>query len=99
MSSIFSEIDSDVKVLISQFQGSLSLYYNNNTHRVGFLDREIYDAYPELARSPAVPDHPLSIEDLKKRKIYLILKHAKWISPVLLKGTELRSAGGGAAMC
>lgn len=90
MSSIFSEKDSNVKVLIPRFQGSLSLYYNNKTHRIGFLDREIYDAYPELAndatQSDSGPEDPLSIEDLSKRKIYLVLKHAKWISPILLKG-------------
>ncbi len=85
MSSIFSEKDSNVKVLIPRFQGSLSLYYNNKTHRIGFLDREIYDAYPELANDATQSD-PLSIEDLSKRKIYLVLKHAKWISPILLKG-------------
>jgi hypothetical protein len=84
MSSIFSEKDSNVKVLIPRFQGILSLYYNNKTHRVGFLDREIYDAYPELESSPE--ENPLSIEDLSKRKIYLVLKHSKWISPILLKG-------------
>ena len=90
MSSIFSEKDSNVKVLIPRFQGSLSLYYNNKTHRIGFLDREIYDAYPELAneatQSDSEPEDPLPIEDLSKRKIYLVLKHAKWISPILLKG-------------
>ena len=90
MSSIFSEKDSNVKVLIPRFQGSLSLYYNNKTHRIGFLDREIYDAYPELAndatQSDSGPEDPLSIEDLSKLKIYLVLKHAKWISPILLKG-------------
>jgi hypothetical protein len=94
MSSIFSEKDSNVKVLIPRFQGSLSLYYNNKTHRIGFLDREIYDAYPELANEDIAneaaksdsEESPLSIEDLSKRKIYLILKHAKWISPILLKG-------------
>jgi len=91
MSSIFSEKDSNVKVLIPRFQGRLSLYYNNKTHRIGFLDREIYDAYPELESSPATTqcdkeESPLSIEDLSKRKIYLVLKHAKWISPILLKG-------------
>lgn len=90
MSSIFSKKDSDVKVLIPYFQGSLSLYYNNKTHRIGFLDSEIYDAYPELVDETALcgvePENPLSIEDLRKRKIYLVLKHAKWISPILLKG-------------
>ena len=91
MSSIFSEKDSNVKVLIPRFQGSLSLYYNNKTHRIGFLDREIYDAYPELAPNATdalcdMEESPLSIEDLSKRKIYLVLKHAKWISPILLKG-------------
>jgi len=101
MSSIFSEKDSNVKVLIPCFQGSLSLYYNNKTHRIGFLDREIYDAYPEMygdedggesewsrdKQNPLVlDDNPLSIEDLNKRKIYLVLKHANWISPILLKG-------------
>jgi hypothetical protein len=86
MSSIFSEKDSNVKVLIPRFQGRLSLYYNNKTHRIGFLDREIYDAYPELESSPVTDESPLSIEDLSKRKIYLVLKHARWISPILLKG-------------
>ncbi len=90
MSSIFAEKDSNVKVLIPRFQGSLSLYYNNKTHRIGFLDREIYEAYPELANEDITNENseesPLSIEDLSKRKIYLILKHAKWISPILLKG-------------
>jgi hypothetical protein len=84
MSSIFSENDSNIKVLIPRFQGVLSLYYNNKTHRIGFLDREIYNTYPELYNSE--PDDPLSIDDLNKRKIYLMLKHAKWISPVLLRG-------------
>lgn len=91
MSSIFSEKDSNVKVLMPRFQGGLSLYYNNKTHRIGFLDREIYDVYPELESSPVTTlcdteENPLSIEDLSKRKIYLVLKHAKWISPILLKG-------------
>ena len=90
MSSIFSEKDSNVKVLIPRFQGSLSLYYNNKTHRIGFLDREIYDAYPELPNATDalcdMEESPLSSEDLSKRKIYLVLKHAKWISPILLKG-------------
>lgn len=90
MSSIFSEKDSNVNVLIPRFQGSLSLYYNNKTHRIGFLDSEIYDAYPELALVrndyDSEPEDPLSIEDLSKRKICLVLKHAKWISPILLKG-------------
>ena len=89
MSSIFSEKDPNVKVLVPRFQGSLSLYYNNKTHRIGFLYREIYDAYPELANEVALcgvePEDPLSIEDLRKRKISLVLKHAKWISPILLK--------------
>lgn len=85
MSSIFSEKDPNVKVLIPCFQGSLSLYYNNKTHRIGFLDREIYDAYPEMYGG-AEPEDPLSVEDLNKRKIYLVLKHSKWISPILLKG-------------
>lgn len=89
MSSIFSEKDPNVKVLIPHFQG-LCLYHNNKTHRIGFLDREIYDAYPELANE-ANEESPLSIEDLSKRKIYLILKHAKWISPILLKAIEMRS--------
>jgi len=86
MSSIFSEKDSNVKVLIPHFQRNLSLYYNNKTHQIGFLNHEIYHAYPELSDSIDNPD-PLSIEDLNKRKIYLVLKHAKWISPILLKGT------------
>lgn len=88
MSSIFSEKDSDIKVLIPRFQKSLSLYYNSNTHQVGFLDSEIYDAYPELRVNPneETDTSPLSIEDLEKRKIYLVIKHAKWISPILLKG-------------
>jgi hypothetical protein len=86
MSSIFSEKDPNVKVLVPRFQGSLSLYYNNKTHRIGFLDRAIYDAYPELANEVRDSENPLSIEDLSKRKIYLVLKHAKWISPILLKG-------------
>lgn len=86
MSSIFfSEKNSNVRILIPRFQGSLSLYYNNKTHRIGFLDREIYDAYPELELD-SEPDNPLSIEDISKRKIYLVLKHSKWISPILLKG-------------
>jgi len=91
MSSIFSEKDSNIKILIPRFQRRLSLYYNNKTHRIGFLDREIYDAYPGLESSPVTTlcdteESPLSIEDLSKRKIYLVLKHAKWISPILLKG-------------
>ncbi len=86
MSSIFSEKDINVKVLIPRFQGSLSLCYNSNTHQIGFLDRDIYNAYPEL-RMDTLPDDPLSIEDISKRKIYLVLKHSKWISPILLKGT------------
>ena len=96
MSSIFSEKDSNVKVLIPRFQGGLSLYYNNKSHQIGFLGSEIYAAYPELCHEPhhsdTPPPHPadtedpLSIEDSSKRKIYLVLKHAKWISPVLLKG-------------
>jgi hypothetical protein len=91
MSSIFSEKDSNVRFLIPRFQGSLSLYYNNKTHRIGFLDREIYDAYPELrarGEGSEQTENPLSIKDLNKRKIYLVLKHAKWISPILLKGYD-----------
>lgn len=86
MSSIFSEKDSNVKVLIPRFQGNLSLYYNNRTHRVGFLDTEIYDMYPEVCVTNI--DNPLSIEDLNKRKIYLILKHSKWISSIIFKGIK-----------
>lgn len=85
MSSIFSEKDSNVKVLIPRFQGGLSLYYNNKSHQIGFLGSEIYAAYPELCHS-SLNATALSIADSSKRTIYLVLKHAKWISPVLLKG-------------
>lgn len=85
MSSIFSEKDSNVKVLIPRFQGILSLYYNKS--QIGFLDSEIYAAYPEMCYTPDdAPEDLLSIQDSRKRNIYLILKHAKWIAPVLLKG-------------
>lgn len=84
MNAIFSEKDPNVKVLIPWFQGDLSLYFNNETHQIGFLDREIYAMCPEL-RYPectiTTPQDPLSIEDARKRKIYLVLKHGKWISP------------------
>lgn len=86
MSSIFSEKDPNVKVLIPCFQRSLSLYYNNKTLWVGFVDREIYEAYPEMYDGTDLED-PLSVEDLNKRKICLVLKHSKWISPTLLKST------------
>ena len=92
MNPIFSEKDSNIKVLIPRFHEGLSLYYNNY-NQIGFLDSEIYVVYPELCSLDLTihphsidTEDPLSIEDSNKRKIYLFLKHANWISPVLLKG-------------
>lgn len=84
MNAIFSENDSNIAIYMAGFQGNLSLYYNHNTNQVGFLDREIHAEYPEW-NALEQPEDILSIQDPKKRNIYLILKHSYWISPVLLK--------------
>jgi hypothetical protein len=83
--SIFSEKDPNVKVLIPRFQGGLSLYSNSN--QIGFVDRELFNTYPELKelKTYHYSLDPLSIEDPTKRKIYLILKHSTWISSIILK--------------
>ncbi len=84
MSSIFSEKDSNVKVLIPKFRG-MSLYYNNKSQEIGFLDTDVFNAYPELKDEMNNDLSPLAVKDLNKRHIYLMLKHSRWISPILLK--------------
>jgi len=85
MNSIFSGKDPNIKILIPRFQTGLSLYYNNKSHQIGFLDKEVYNTYPEILDDINIILNPLTIEDLNKRKIYLIIKHSKWISPILVK--------------
>ena len=79
MSSFFSKTDTHVKIL-TPFQENLSLYYNTRTRRIGFLDSEIYSAYPDFNTL-----EEFNVIDMNKRKIYLLLKYSQWISPILLK--------------
>jgi hypothetical protein len=84
MSSIFSKKDFKGRVLIPKFQGDVSLYCNNE-QQIGFLDSEVYFTYPELKHTELPIFDVLSIKDETKRNIFLILKHSKWISRIIVK--------------